>query len=308
MTPTTLRLTALVLRLDHEAVRLCGLLADAAIPHLLLKGPALQQWLYPTELRPYGDIDLLVPRSRQVQALSLLAGQGYTDVDFEVSPLETAGHARTLVAGDGLTVDLHTRLHSTTAGGDVVWQVLSEGAQHLALAAGTVPVCAVVPQLLVVVLHAAQHGSTETKPLEDLHRAALVATDAQFHLAAGLAARSGAAGSFAAGLRLHPGLVARLPQLIEAPRNLLVRARAGGGRDVPGVLVLARVRSAGWRRGLPIALRAAWPTRAFLQTGIDPAVSRRRGWVLRARLGRAGYQAQRTSAAVRALWALRRGG
>ena len=308
MTPATLRLAALGIALDRETVRLCDLLAAAGVPVLLLKGPALQRWLYPGEHRAYGDIDLLVPHSRQAETLKLLATQGYLDEAPELSRLETAQHARTLVAASGLTVDLHTRLHTTTQGGDVVWEALSTGAQAFPLAGGEVRVCGLVQQLLIVVLHAAQHGMTEAKPIEDLRRAGLGVTDDDFHRAAILAEKTGAAGSFAAGLRLDATLAARLPDLANQSRNLLVKARAAGGHQVPGVLVLARVRAAGWPGGVPIVARALWPTSALLRNGIDPAVSRRTGWLLRARLGRAGYQARQATRAVRALRGVHRAG
>lgn len=308
MTPAGLRAAALVLRLDREAVRVCGLLDAAAIPNLILKGPALKHWLYPAGDRGYGDIDLLVPESQQPAALDLLAAEGYADIAPGASGLETAEHARTLVAPEGITVDLHTRLHTTAVTGDIVWDLLSADARRLTLAGGEVRVCDLIPQLLVVVLHAAQHGATEPKPIEDLRRSGLVVTDDQLRRAAILAARTGAAESFAAGLRLNPSLAARLPDLVALPGNLLVKALAGDGHKTPGLVLLARAQSANRRRSLRILARAIWPTPGFLRIGLSTNHSQRPGWIIGARIKRAGYQITQIDGALRALWRLHRGG
>lgn len=85
-------------------------LADADVPYRLIKGSSLPWTAYPDpQLRPTGDLDLLVPGSRlavAVEALEALGGE-------PVNPEPTAGYARHVFKGltvampSGLEVDLH---------------------------------------------------------------------------------------------------------------------------------------------------------------------------------------------------------
>ena len=274
----------LTLRLDREALRLSTLLAGAGIESLLLKGPVLQRWLYPDCARPYGDIDLLVSPDQQRRAIGLLADQGYCDPMPGAVGLETSAHARALAHVDGCVVDLHTRLSGITVADNVVWDALRSGSGFLNLAGGTVRVCGPVGQLLVVVLHAAQHGIDEPKPLEDLRRAARLVDVTAVRAAAEMATDLGAAESFAAGLRLEPLLAALVPELASAPQTLLVRARLASRHGLPGVALLVALRGSSWRLRLRLVTRAVWPTRDLLRAMTPPKGQEQPGWLLRARV------------------------
>ena len=273
----------LALRLDREALRLATLLEVAGVESLLLKGPVLQRWLYPDFTRHYGDIDLLVSPDQQRRAIGLLADQGYYDPMPGAVGLETSAHARALAHADGCVVDLHTRLSGITVADNVAWDALRSESGFLNLAGGTVRVCGPVGQLLVVVLHAAQHGIDEPKPLEDLRRAAHLVDATAVRAAAEMATALGAAESFAAGLRLESLLAGLTPELASAPQTLLVRARLASRHGVPGVALLVALMGSPWRVQLRLATRAVWPTGDLLRAMTPPKAQQQPGWLFRAR-------------------------
>src|ERR1039458_7820483 len=68
--------------LAEELARLLGLLGEAGIPVIPLKGVALAQSLYgDTAFRVCSDIDILVPPNTVPEALGLIRASGYRD-DF----------------------------------------------------------------------------------------------------------------------------------------------------------------------------------------------------------------------------------
>lgn len=62
----------------HELARLLDALASDETPVILLKGSALAPQIYPDPgLRPFGDLDLLVPEARIAKVVTLLQARGY---------------------------------------------------------------------------------------------------------------------------------------------------------------------------------------------------------------------------------------
>jgi hypothetical protein len=116
-----------------------GLLADAGIPALVLKGSALAYWLYPDPLqRPGSDLDLLVATNGDAQhASNALAGAGYALV-AGVGVDEVAGYETALrrdSPSGSHVIDLHWRLLNNA--------VLSHGLDFDELWAHSIP----IPQL-----------------------------------------------------------------------------------------------------------------------------------------------------------------
>lgn len=289
----------LSMALDREAVAITRFLETTGIPCIVLKGPALASWLYVDgTVRTYSDIDLLVPPSDFEKTASILHELGY-EPNVSGSKLEREAHATTMTGPRGLTVDLHRSLNATADELVNSYAVLSPGSRELSLAGGHVLVCGEVAQLVVVVLHAAQHGAHESKPIEDLRRAAPVVTDAQVRDAFALAQQLGAAESFTAGLALDPELARRHRDLISTPRSALVRARALSGHRVPGVVPLARIVDSGGFARVRLILRAVFPTREFLESRYGPMSSRR---AVGRRIRRYAHQVSRLPAALRLLW------
>ena len=195
--------TAMVLRLDHEAVRVSEALHQSGIRSLLLKGPAIQRWLYGDAFRVYGDIDLMVRGNQYTEAVSVLADCGFHDPAPGIASAEVGRHARPYVSSEGVCVDLHTSLNTAEASADAVWSALTANMRWMDLAGGRVTVCGPDEQLALLVMHAAQHGGAEEKPLQDLRRVAALVSASDLKSAREVAARMGALASFAAGLRLY---------------------------------------------------------------------------------------------------------
>ena len=65
------------LGLDATTAEVVEALREGGVRALLLKGPALERWLYPDGRRRYGDIDLLVPPEGFRHAEGALAELGF---------------------------------------------------------------------------------------------------------------------------------------------------------------------------------------------------------------------------------------
>jgi len=99
--------------LEAETRRLLAVMAQAAIPGLLLKGQAIAQWAYPDPaLRASGDIDVLVATREAADALA----RGLCEVGFEL--FQPSGDLvalemmlrREVAPGLWVEIDLHYRV------------------------------------------------------------------------------------------------------------------------------------------------------------------------------------------------------
>lgn len=110
---------AKTLLLNVELARLAPVLAAAALPAIVLKGPALVRTLYTRpELRPYGDVDLLVHERDETAVAELLLAQGFFEAPYEAEEArqaqqhhahaEGAFHRMFVATRTGALVELHT--------------------------------------------------------------------------------------------------------------------------------------------------------------------------------------------------------
>lgn len=91
---------------------LAQVLGDAGIPFAVIKGPVLSELAYPRpDLRPYGDLDVLVSRFGMRLAVEALVAAGASLVDRNW-PLATAQQRAelSLRAPNGIALDLHWHL------------------------------------------------------------------------------------------------------------------------------------------------------------------------------------------------------
>jgi hypothetical protein len=98
------------LRLDHLLLEAADLLAAASVDFRLLKGIAHAAVLYPDPaMRPYVDVDLLVPGDDFGRTLDVLAKIGLERREAELRPGfdRRFGKGATLTRSDGLSLDLH---------------------------------------------------------------------------------------------------------------------------------------------------------------------------------------------------------
>lgn len=185
-------------------------------------------------------MDLLVPADRHDAAGAALARLGYRDVLAGLRTSERPPHATTW-SREGLDIDLHRCL--TLLPGDP-YADLADGASTIDVGSVEVRVPRPAALTVVVALHAAKHGPSHARSLEDLRRAVVAGGDSTWHDAAALAERLGIVGVVASALAMVDGGAA------------LASRRGLSGTVDPAV----RLRLAGCPP-LALRLRELWRTR-----------------------------------------------
>jgi hypothetical protein len=144
--------TALMRR---ELAAIAAPLGEAAAPPIALKGPAVADRYYPDRtLRPYADLDLLLPRERLAEGVEALIELGYQALEeFRPGYAETHGHdvhLRRAIGSHRIAVELHWRVGDDPLGERLGYATLAEGAEELepGVLAPPSPV-----QLLVLAVH-----------------------------------------------------------------------------------------------------------------------------------------------------------
>ena len=190
---------------DRLTADLVASLEAAEVPPVVLKGPAIATWLYRgSEVRTYGDSDLLVAPDRWELAMATLQELGYED------DLGSLGHPRMESFTShpwkrpGSHVDLHCTLWGIGVTPENAWRTLSARTTPLKVGGREVRVLAPAARAMHVALHAAQHGYDEGKPICDLELATELLSDELWMEAADVARELDALPGFATGLRLVP--------------------------------------------------------------------------------------------------------
>jgi hypothetical protein len=191
---------------DALTAEVAGAFGGEGIETLVLKGPVLAKWLYPGEVRPYVDTDLMVAPDDRARAVGVLGRLGF----MELSPwmprplsLDPGGTAFNR-PGDG-TVDLHCQLPGLDGDPGAIWGRLAASTARQVIAGVELRVPDRDTVLLHVVLHAAHHANqVDGKPLEDLRRALALVADTDWCSALEFARAYQGVAAFAAGLRLLP--------------------------------------------------------------------------------------------------------
>lgn len=142
----------LALRQRDEIVHL---LSEAEIPHLVLKGAALaQRWYGNLSLRPFADIDILLPRGEIAHAEAVLRR-----VQYESFPFPSASHHAMPVRrpGSPCAVELHHTLTHLPLHRDLSFEDMHERA--ISPVAENVQLRTLSPEdtLLHLCLHLLQH-------------------------------------------------------------------------------------------------------------------------------------------------------
>ena len=174
---------------------------------VVLKGPVLARWLYPGEVRPYVDSDLMVAPENRAHAVGVLERLGFAEhLPWMPTPLslDPGGTAFSRRDGGGM-VDLHCQLPGLDGDPGAIWGRLAASAERQVIAGVELRVPDRDTVLLHVVLHAAHHANqVDGKPLEDLRRALARVEEPRWSRALELARAYRGVPAFAAGLRLLP--------------------------------------------------------------------------------------------------------
>jgi hypothetical protein len=145
--------------LRHQLGQISETLADACgTPPLALKGPVLAELFYPErQLRPYFDLDLLIPRFALDRASAALEARGFERVvEFRPGYAERYGHdvhLRRTIADHRIDVELHWRVGDDPVGLSLSHERLYPDAELVDIDAATVAVPAAAAHLLVLAVH-----------------------------------------------------------------------------------------------------------------------------------------------------------
>jgi hypothetical protein len=176
------------------------------IETLVLKGPVLARWLYPGEVRPYGDSDLMVAPKSRARAVGVLERLGFVEhLPWMPTPLSLDPGGTAFNRPGGGMVDLHCQLPGLDGDPAMIWERLAASAERQVIAGVELRVPDRDVVLLHVVLHAAHHANmVDGKPLEDLRRALALVEETEWSNALELARAYRGVPAFVAGLRLLP--------------------------------------------------------------------------------------------------------
>lgn len=246
------------MRLDRLAVQASCALADADVPHVLLKGPTTARWLY-SPPRTYRDVDLLVPHDVVQSAVRALEAAGVARASAGRLG-EEASHSLLMLSPTGIELDLHITLPMLELRSDRthdLWDALKEHIESFDLDGVAVPALDEPARCLVLALHALGNGQRDARSLEDLRRARLRGSAVTWDSAAGLAGRLGASALLQAGVTL----VEKGPLPADLP--LAVRLRLTGASG--GAYQLERLRQVPRRRRPALILRELFPSVGFMR-------------------------------------------
>lgn len=268
---------------DRLTATIVAALRAGGLRAIVLKGASIREWLYEEhEERLSGDVDLLVPHAARDQVdarLRTLAlryvgpskvGRGRADVRLWQQPQT------------GVLVELHESISGIAADDASAWDVLSEQTSLMPIGGEQAEVLDLPRRALHLALHAAHHGPSFPRPIEDLERGISAVPEQTWREAAAVAHRLEAVPALVAGLRLAsggPALVSRLGLADGAAAPVDVALRAGGAPPVTEGLA--------WLLGV----RGTRGKLVFLAQALVPPPGVMRAWSPLARRNAAGLAA-----------------
>lgn len=290
--------------IDRVTVEVSHAFAARGIPSLVLKGPAIANWLYgPHEVRAYGDSDLLIPHELWSKAVDTLAELGF---EGDLEPMgehpRMASFASHPFVRRTESVDLHSTLQGVGVAYEDVWPVLSRDAVPMEIAGARLDVLGPAARTAHVALHAAQHQ--DGKAAFDLEKAVAQLDDELWAQAAEIARELRALPAFSAGLRLVHGGPALAESLgVSHVRSIHTELRA---QQVPLAEGIAQMYSTpGVRAKLRLLWRELVPRPAFMRWW-SPMAGRGRVGLALAYLWRPVWLVVHVPAAVRTVRRARR--
>jgi hypothetical protein len=191
---------------DALTAEVAGAFAGEGIDAIVLKGPVLGRWLYPGEVRPYFDSDLMVAPRDRARAVGVLERLGFAEhCSWMPTPLSVDPGGTAFNRPGGGMVDLHCQLPGLRGDPDAVWARLAASAERQMIGGVELRVPDRDIVVLHVVLHASHHANlVDGKPLEDLRRALACVEESRWSSVLELARAHRGVPAFVAGLRLLP--------------------------------------------------------------------------------------------------------
>jgi hypothetical protein len=288
---------------DRLSARMSTRLREAGIDHILLKGPSLAELLYPpSEIRTYGDCDLLVPPERWEDAIAVLRSNGFSDAMAEIAhPRMESFSSHPWESPDG-DIDLHATLDGLNADMSDVWSVLCKDTEIMSIGGRDVPILSQTGRLLHVALHA---RSLQAQAIRDLELALERFGDADWAESAKLARQLDGVAAFSAGLRVRDdGRVLAYRLGIASVISIDTELQEGGVPLAAGLHELSEAQ--GGRTKLKLAAREVVPTPGFMRFWAPRLTRRGRAGLAVAYVWRPFWLIRRLPAAVRELRRARR--
>lgn len=286
---------------DRITVEVTRAFEAAGIPSVLMKGPAIGQWLYePGEVRGYGDSDLLIRRRDWEKAGEVLTSLGFAEEISEMAHPRMESYAsdpwyRGPTKEDN--VDLHATLYGIGADMDAVWELFSSTAVPLEVAGEQVKALGLPARTAHVALHIAQHQ--DGKARVDLERALARVDEQGWREAAEVARRLDALPAFANGLKQLPEGEALAERLgVADARSVPMDLRASGVPLTEGLHELLEAR--GLRAKARVLLSELAPNPTFMRWW-SPLARRGRLGLIAAYIWRPVYMLLHSPAAIREL-------
>jgi hypothetical protein len=187
---------------DAVAAEVVHELDRRGIRTLVLRGPGIARWLYGEGERDYGDVDLLVEPDSIERAEETLCELGFRGSPLQPLKSLQPRHAEMWVRGTTPPVDLHRTIVGVAASDRKVWAALWAHSQAITLQGSAVNTLDEAGLLVIITLHAAQHGLEAAT--HDLALALTRVDSAEWERAGGLAAELKALPAFGVGLRMFP--------------------------------------------------------------------------------------------------------
>ena len=212
--------TARSLRLSGELIRLIGLLADAGLPAVPIKGPVFAHRVYGSiARRSFWDLDLLVQREDVLAAKQVLLSQGYVPETAWSARRERRELRRNCEYNfdhreTGIHVELHWRFMERSVGFDLPMADVWDRLEQTTFLGRQIRVPAVEDEYLALIVHnGAKHAWQRLRMIADV--AVIGTIDSK--VTGRLAERAEAAGVrrvVATGVLLASSLLdARMPEL-----------------------------------------------------------------------------------------------
>lgn len=252
------------LLVDRLTAEIASLFSDGGIDCMLIKGPAIGAWLWPDEVRGYGDSDLLVSPASWAQAKEMLEEAGFLNYQGPLDHPRMGSFASTEFWRGSENVDLHSTLAGLEAAPDQVWESLWQRAGQQQVGGQWIAVPDRPSILMNLPLHVVNH-LRESKPKEDLRRGIHQGGLEQWQSAAQLADELSGLAAFATGLRTVPeGLSLARVLGIEEGRSVQFDLRATYVPTAEGLNELLSPELTISRRGA-LVRREIFPTPAFMR-------------------------------------------
>jgi hypothetical protein len=299
---------ALTTEVDELTAEVAGALGGDGIETIVLKGPVLAKWLYPGEVRPYADSDLMVAPENRVRAVRALERLGFSEhVPWMPTPLSLDPGGTAFSREGSWMVDLHCQLPGLAGDPDVFWARLAASAERQVIGGAQLRVPDREVVLMHVVLHAAHHANqVDGMPLEDLRRALACVEESECSSALELARTHGGVPAFAAGLRLLPegrDLASRLG--LGEVRSLQHEVRREDNVIAEELYVLLSA-DVGIRRKLTVAASDVFPRPEYMRWW-SPLARRGKLGLAAAYFWRAIWVSGQAPRAIRTVWRIQRG-